>query len=327
MTSSDIHAPSFDPPFKLILSLGSGTFGEVLEAKRHYNQQKEKVAIKQFFPRTKRSHFQNEIAVLKALAEVPHDHILYFLASRADQSVLEIVFPLAHGNLDRSLIRSSPKSPTDMASWLLRQMLGVSDAIRYLHDHTASGEKNKGTRRVGFHHNLKPSNILLCGSNEPNTAVWKVGDFGSGTIEYHDLSCTELPYADMEVSVGCPAYGAPEFIIDGKASQSADIWSLGCIFLEVLVWAFAVEANPVTYFRDERQRSCSGQVVPGPIFWCQDRQGRTYLNMAVLNEWRVLQYSSTEVYGSILAILAKMLELSPHARLNASDLCEQLRLV
>ncbi|KAI0099339.1 kinase-like domain-containing protein [Nemania sp. FL0031] len=325
MTNSDI---SFDSSFKPARSLGSGTFGEVLKVEREYDQQKEAFALKSFFAKTKPAVFQNEIAILKALAQVPHDHIMYFLSARTNNDgVPEILFPCAHGDLGGSLMDSPLKPPADMASGLLRQILGVCDAIGYLHHHIVPDENSRGTRRVGFHHNLKPSNILLFGSNEPSMAIWKLGDFGSGAIEYHDLSSTELPYADKRASPACPEYSAPEFFTGGKALQPADIWSLGCIFLEVLVWAFALRADPVTYFREERQRSCRGHKVPGPVFWCQDRQGRTYLNKAVLNEWSILQYGSAEIYGSILANMAKMLELSPDARINAFDLCEQLRLV
>ncbi|KAI1128602.1 kinase-like protein [Nemania abortiva] len=326
MSNYTIYAPNFDSPFKYDEPLGQGAHGEVFRIKKFKNkgQQHEYFALKR--AQNKHGHFQREVAILKALAEVPHHHIMYCLSDWIGEDMSSnMLFPLAHGNLDKLLTQTKPNSSADATAWLVKQMFGVCDAIRYLHHHTLSGKNKEGMKRIGFHHNLKPSNILLFESNEPNSAVWKLGDFGSGAIKDLDLNSTEKLYQNWEASEICLEYNAPEFITHGKASQPNDIWSLACIFLEVLVWALIPEGD-VTYFRKERERSCEGHAVQGPMFWCLDGQRRAFLNRAVLNEWRNLQYCTMDrkVYGSILAMIADIMsETSPDTRPNASNLCER----
>jgi serine/threonine-protein kinase ULK/ATG1 len=72
-----------------------------------------------------------------------------------------------------------------------------------------------------LHRDLKPANILF------HNGVAKIADFGfCKTLS----SRTELASS----TVGSPLYMAPE-VVQGKSySSSADLWSLGCVFYEML---------------------------------------------------------------------------------------------
>jgi serine/threonine protein kinase len=101
---------------------------------------------------------------------------------------------------------SNPAHP-----WLLRSLGCITNAIVYLH--------NRHIR----HKDLKPSNILLYQSG------LRITDFGTST----DFS--SLTHSSSEGDErGTPKYFAPEVAAYQSHGRSADIFSLGCIFLEIL---------------------------------------------------------------------------------------------
>lgn len=97
-----------------------------------------------------------------------------------------MLFPLADLDLYHFMRKGThPSLTTEFTSWLVRQLGGIRDAIKYLHEYeqypTNSQHTPAGQRRVGFHHDLKPANVLL-NQEDPNRAVWKISDCGFGTV-------------------------------------------------------------------------------------------------------------------------------------------------
>jgi serine/threonine protein kinase len=72
-----------------------------------------------------------------------------------------------------------------------------------------------------IHRDLRPSNIIV---SEEGTA--KITDFGTSAW------LNSVPYASTRI--GSPPYMAPEQFM-GKASYSSDIYSIGCIFYEMII--------------------------------------------------------------------------------------------
>lgn len=94
-----------------------------------------------------------------------------------------------------------------------RQSFGcVAKAIEYLH-----------SQRIR-HKDLKPANVLM----SSNGALW-ITDFGKST-DFSEASESATCNGDR----GTPKYFAPEVAAFEKNGRSADIFSLGCIFLEML---------------------------------------------------------------------------------------------
>jgi len=101
---------------------------------------------------------------------------------------------------------------SDPARHLLKQTIGcIASAVAYLH---ASNVKHK---------DLKPSNILLS-----RDGLW-LADFGTAT----DFSVLTSSVTD-EGDRGTPKYFAPEVAGFAPSGRSADMFSMGCIFFEVL---------------------------------------------------------------------------------------------
>jgi len=94
----------------------------------------------------------------------------------------------------------------------LREFFGcLSRAIQYLHD-----------KRVR-HRDIKPANILI---HEDRV---KIADFGL-SLNWAERSSTTASTGPG----GTPRYYAPEVAQYKRRSSSSDIWSLGCIFLEMV---------------------------------------------------------------------------------------------
>lgn len=87
-------------------------------------------------------------------------------------------------------------------------------------------------RRGICHRDLKPENILLTFDVTSNSVQsLKLCDFGLAT--YFDLSSHEL----LHEFCGSPGFFSPEMILAGGyySGNSADLWSVGCIMLEMLL--------------------------------------------------------------------------------------------
>ncbi|KAK4237320.1 kinase-like domain-containing protein, partial [Achaetomium macrosporum] len=96
----------------------------------------------------------------------------------------------------------------------------------------------------GRHGDIKPSNILWFAA----TRTLKLTDFG--LAEFHTiLSRAGQSSSGLAVS---PDYRPPEMDVDGgKVSRPYDIWSMGCIYLELIAWLLE-GYDLVQRFRAER---------------------------------------------------------------------------
>ncbi|PVH94620.1 kinase-like protein [Periconia macrospinosa] len=127
----------------------------------------------------------------------------------------------------------SYSTATEMAIAYLEKSLGcIASAIAYLH---RSGIKHK---------DLKPSNILLS-----HNGLW-VTDFGSAT----DFSVLTQSVTDNGER-GTPKYFAPEVAAFRPSGRSADIFSLGCIFLEIITLCVGYTLQETQRLRENNDRS------------------------------------------------------------------------
>ncbi|EGR29139.1 protein kinase domain protein [Ichthyophthirius multifiliis] len=84
-----------------------------------------------------------------------------------------------------------------------------------------------------IHRDLKPENILLHGNKI------KIGDFGFARI------VTDLDQAVRMTQKCSPLYAPPQILLNEKYSSKCDVWSMGCIFFEMLYGKPPFNANSI----------------------------------------------------------------------------------
>lgn len=146
------------------------------------------------------------------------------------------VFPWAQqGNLRKFWSVKIPAiKDQNYMKWVFNQLLGLADAIQTLHF--------ADTNRTCRHGDLKPENILCFNSSTSSKAVKDhtscilvISDVGLSRT--HD-ELTKFRSKSHMVGGETMAYAAPETEINpnNATSRRYDIWSLGCIYLEFVIW-------------------------------------------------------------------------------------------
>jgi len=187
--------------------IGSGGFGEVYSAKQRVpkgsKENSELVAIKSVKASSASdvSVVKREILTMDACAS-PH-LVRYFRAFEHDDRIW-LVMEFCDGGTLREFCQSNALTEPDIAYICREILLG----LQYLHQ----------AHRI--HRDLKPENVLLHLSGDV-----KIGDFGL-TIDF----MREKLKTSM---AGTPCYIAPEMIKNEGYSTKLDIWSLGCLIVEM----------------------------------------------------------------------------------------------
>lgn len=188
--------------YEILRSLGSGGFGSVFLARDTWLNIK--VAIK--VPHKQSLELFKLLKEPRLQAALNHPNIVRMISAEKENNVFFMVMEFVKGKtLEKILEKERTLSVETSIDYIAQISYGVDHA-----------HKNKIV-----HRDLRPSNIMI---SEEGTA--KITDFGtSAWLE-------NLPYASTRI--GSPPYMAPEQFL-GKASFSADIYSIGCIFYEMLI--------------------------------------------------------------------------------------------
>ncbi|KAK0717800.1 hypothetical protein B0T26DRAFT_776771 [Lasiosphaeria miniovina] len=121
-------------------------------------------------------------------------------------------------------------------------------------------------RQIGFHLDIEPVDILLFESDNPAEPVWKLSDFGSGLVsDFQEHNYNESIY-NSKLSTSDPIYTSPEVALEGRVSRPKDVWSLGCIYLEALVWIADAPPTALDDFQEARSNLPDGRTAQKPIY-------------------------------------------------------------
>ncbi|MDH4196919.1 MAG: serine/threonine-protein kinase [Candidatus Aminicenantes bacterium] len=188
--------------YEILRSLGSGGFGSVYLAKDTWLDIK--VALK--VPHKQSAELYKLLKEPRLQAALNHPNIVRMLAAEKEKDVFFMVMEYVKGPTLEKILDKEKTLDCDLALNYVRQ---ITCGIDHAH-------KNKI-----IHRDLRPSNVLV---SEEGTA--KITDFGTSAW------LNTMPYASTRI--GSPPYMAPEQFM-GKASYSSDIYSIGCIFYEMLI--------------------------------------------------------------------------------------------
>ncbi|GAO46394.1 hypothetical protein G7K_0625-t1 [Saitoella complicata NRRL Y-17804] len=151
------------------------------------------------------------IREIKLLRELRHENIIHLLDVFSQKQNLNLVLEFLDCDLemlirDRSIIFS----PGNVKAWMCMTLRG----LLHCHDNFV------------LHRDLKPNNLLIS-----PTGVLKLADFG--LARYH---ADTGPSARMSNSVVTRWYRSPELLMGARwYGTGIDIWSVGCIFAELML--------------------------------------------------------------------------------------------
>lgn len=143
-----------------------------------------------------------------------------------------MIFPWAECDLDSYWAKHPTPDPGDLGliRWLSQQCLGIMEAVSVIHNpaHLLSAS------RFGRHGDIKAENILWFKSQDPyDRGILVISDLGLTAIN-SEKSRSMRPNTDLRVT---PSYRPPECDIKGGVvSRAFDIWTLGCLYLELVCW-------------------------------------------------------------------------------------------
>ena len=169
-----------------------------------------------------KGRYYNEVAVIRKLKAHPH-MIELFATYMTPQTGGLILFPAAdQGDLKQYLehyvdaFDDSTTEPVVIArmTTVLEKTFGcLSSGLAYMH---AMGIRHK---------DIKPANILI------HKGVVVYTDFGASKDTLRERECTTEGRPDFLTR----KYSAPEVLEHEKRNFAADVFSLGCVFVEVLL--------------------------------------------------------------------------------------------
>jgi serine/threonine protein kinase len=108
------------------------------------------------------------------------------------------------------------------------QIVGLAGALDTIHN-----PPDAPHGPYGRHGDIKPENILWFLSEEHPRGFFVITDFGLSSIN-SEFSRSNIRNRDIAFS---PRYRPPENDMDGGlVSRSYDIWTLGCLYLEMACW-------------------------------------------------------------------------------------------
>ncbi|KAL0139213.1 MAP kinase [Mucor lusitanicus] len=202
--------------------IGRGTFGDVYLGLNPISG--ELMAVKQVelpvensaTEERKKSMVQALHREIELLRELEHDNIVQYLGSKEDESYFSIFLEYVPGGSVAGLLSSYGAFQEPLVKSFVRQIL---KGLNYLH--------NKDI----VHRDIKGANVLV-----DNKGGVKITDFGiSKKVEEDIILQGQSASAAHRPSLqGSIYWMAPEVVKQTHYTRKADIWSLGCMVVEML---------------------------------------------------------------------------------------------
>lgn len=264
----------------------------------------------------RRRVYQNEERILSLLRSLRHENIIKLLGSYTilrNPPEHNLLFPRADDSL-KTVLQDTARDglkvyfPSEIV--LLQQLHGLSSAIEKLHDFVSDEYE---LHLIGCHYDLAPRNILV------QRGKLLLADFG--------LARLRPETSKSMFKAGNGDYLAPECetlyndnFIKGAVGRASDIWSFGCILLEILIHSMQRKdkAQALVDFRGQRCKKIFGEYVTYLFHWFDKP------DPAVTHMLDSLFAQSTSVQIKQLTMIGDILVIDPNRRPLASDITVEL---
>ena len=279
------------------------------------------------------SDFNQELRILDELRRYPHNHIVTHLATWTQGEKYCMLFPYAESNL-REYMKGTKFGALNKENilWFLKQLRGLAHALKDIHnlsevDDLVSSSTlpvpTPAIHKSGWHHDLKPENILYYRSIGSRHGTFKIGDFGSGKV--HTFRSGSV---NTRSPNGTLTYEPPEAHTEGATSRPYDMWSLGCVFLELLIWAVFDNTTVEAFASNRQDKRAACDVLTDDAFWQVDEAGIASLRKSVTLTIELLRKEISRQKGQpfmeVLKLVDCMLDLERRTRIVALDVWDTL---
>jgi len=225
--------------------------------------------------------------------------------------------------------------------WMLKQLSGLASVLELLHTGLDDGNMEVA------HMDIKPANILLFDAQETLSygalethGTLVLADFGLATFrskkplnKYRYSSSSSSKYFNYACSRADRLYAAPEAKVPNRAYSrmtSYDIWSFGCLLIEICVWLTCGADGRRQFHLDLQSDSPDHQ----PSYYVLDitpTNSKISLKPQVSNWLRRLK-ELTKINATLQATLeflvyGQVLDPDPHTRTTAAELRNNLRAI
>lgn len=220
--------------------------------------------------------WEKEAKALTEMSQLRHDHIIqvkaiiskgkrqYFMFQWADGGSLRDFFETHERVLDQEFVQQ-----------VIGQLAGLVAALDSLHN----WDEGEGSWRHG---DLKPENILRF-EDGTRTGIWKIADMG---LAKHHFAPTGRRSGPTSTQNGTPLYGPPEAVTSSATARSRlyDIWSLGCITMEIIVWLLDGYEALVEF--NNSLKNLSGYPAP---YWENNPPGSPRIHQKVSDRIKIME--------------------------------------
>ncbi|KAK1700649.1 hypothetical protein BDP55DRAFT_626207 [Colletotrichum godetiae] len=172
------------------------------------------------------SYYEKEAEILETIRNIDSPHLIKPLAAYRRGDLRGFLFPWGEGGNLKELWGNQERMPhvpvkdPKHVLWVLRQLQGICGSISSLHERNCR------------HGDLKPENILHFLESDER-GILRVADVG--LARFH-IEATRDRKQVSNTMTGTVRYEPPEFGHTKQISRLYDVWSLGCVFLEFLIW-------------------------------------------------------------------------------------------
>lgn len=280
--------------------IGKGSYGVVCSATD--TKTDKKVAVKKitdiFEHVSDATRILREVKLLRALKHPDVVEILHILLPSNPREFKDVyvVFELLDTDLHQ-VIKANDDLTQDHHQFFLYQLLR---GLKYIH-----------TANV-YHRDLKPKNILANAD-----CKLKICDFGLARPSFHDQGPTTVFWTDY---VATRWYRAPELCgsFFTKYTPAIDIWSIGCIFAEILngkpIFPGKNVVNQLEIITD-----ILGTPTLEQIAKVRNEKARRFLGTMRVKPKAILKDKFPKASEKALKLLSRLLAFDPDERPNATE--------
>lgn len=257
---------------------------------------------------------ERERIALERLLSSRHHHIIPLLASYTHRNNYCMLMPRARMNLWQFFDGKTtadwyrPLHTHGLKDAMYTSICCLISALAFLHNLPVKRGLATESIQALSHHDLKPQNLLVF---EDRIVI---ADFGLSSLNAVDYTKTELQGTTY-------TYGPPELFGKPpvKFGRKADIWSMACVFLEIMSFvSHGLHGGGVERFSQRRKDGPSKHL----FSTSEDHESEDksfHNNMDVVELWleeldQRQAYDKDEVGRDMVKIIVRMMNLDPDSR-------------